>query len=220
MNAEEARRIWEREVTLKAQSFVDYIEKKILQYTYQENAFFYVFEFPDFLKTIRAIEQEEVTEEFIQGIFDKITSYFKDLGFKVKADKEKHKIWITYMQKRNLKKNSFTDNLINLISVRRNQRTFTGVDGIVNDILSQIREKARRGRQIKYPLILNIPNEKSLLLEDLLDIITILEEAGFQISLKGLASNNDCQTIGENIEKAIEEGMCFEKLVVDLTISW
>ncbi|MGI6226872.1 MAG: hypothetical protein ACOYJ1_11525 [Peptococcales bacterium] len=59
MKAEEARSIWEEEVNLKAQFFIEFIKNKILQYTYQESTCFYTFEFPDFLKTIKAKDEAD-----------------------------------------------------------------------------------------------------------------------------------------------------------------
>jgi len=220
VKAEEARKLWEEEVTLKAQGFLAFIKKKILQYAYQEHVFFYLFEFPDFVKNIQSDDEEEFTEEFIQAIFAKITSYFEDLGFKTKADNKKYKIWITYSKGRTLAKNSFTENLLKIIDARKNYRAFTEIDDIIVSIKLQIREKARRSRSLRYPLTLNIPNEKCLLLEDLLDIIEKLEEEGYEVSLEGGLANPNARGNKDYILKAIDAGKCFEKLDIDLIISW
>lgn len=220
MNAEEARKIWEREVSTKAQVFIEFIKKRILQYTYQNNVFIYAFEFPDFVKSIQATAEQEITDEFIQGIFDKVTSYFKDLGFRVKADNKEHKIWITYSKHRDLEKNTFTDNLINIIKVRNYYRTFTGIDQILSDIQLLIRESARRNRSLKYELNLNIANEKCLLLEDLEEVIENLEKDGFTVFLEGDLYNNGLMDNMEYISKCSDEGLCLEELRVILHIKW
>jgi len=219
MNAEEARKIWEKEVSDMAQGYIEFIKKKILQYTYQENAFFYVFDVLNFIKSIKAADQD-ASDEFVHGVFQNITSYFEELGFKVKADYEKQKIWLTYLKRQSLKINSFTENIINFIKVRNYYRTFTGIDTVLSDIELLVRENARRNRNLSYKLILNTPNKKCLLLEDLVDIIENLEEAGFIVFLEGDLCNRGLMVNKEYILKCIDDGLCFEELWVNLNIGW
>ncbi|KJS86094.1 MAG: hypothetical protein JM58_07460 [Peptococcaceae bacterium BICA1-8] len=219
MNVEKAREIWEREVSDKAQGYIEFIRKKILQYTYQENSFFYVFDLPNFAKNIKATDLD-ASDEFIRGVFQKVISYFEELGFKVKADYEKHKIWLTCLKRKSLKEDAFTENINNFIKIKNYYRTFTGIDNVINDIERLIREGARRNRNLSYQLTLNIPNEKSLLLEDLVDIIYRLEQAGFSIFLEGDLCNRDSMDNKEFIFKCIDEGLCFEELRVKLNIQW
>lgn len=216
--AEEARKIWEEEISLKAQWFIEFIKKMILQYTYQDNAFLYAFDFPDFIKRVQGDDKQQVSDEFIQAVLEKVISYFENLGFKVKADRKYFRVWITYLKSKSLERDSFTEKLINIINVRQNHRTFTGIDEISADILSQIRENANRRRDILYPVTLNIANKKSLLLEDLLEIIDRLEKLGYMVSIEGLTNGNLDNR--ESILKAVYAGMCFEKLEVSLIIKW
>lgn len=220
MNAEEARKIWEEEVSSKAQGFLEYIRKMILQYTYQNYAFLYFFEFPDFIKTIQENDEQAATNEFVQAILEKIICYFEYLGFKVKADTEKFKLWIAFLGTDNLKKDSFSEKLINIINARRNYRSSTGNEKLLNDIFAQIREKTRRSRSIKYPLTLNIPNTNTLLLEDLLELIDSLERKGYTVEIEDLVFNNKTLENREDIEKAINEEFCFEKMEINIIIKW
>lgn len=220
MEAEEARRIWEEEVSLKAQGFLEYIKKMILQYTYQENAFLYFFEFPNFAATVQDTDESVIPDEFAHAVLEKITSYFEGLGFKVKADKEKFRLWIIFLKNKNLEKDSFTEKLTGIIKVRRNYRKFSGIDDHLGSIFSQIREKAHRNRNIRYPLTLNIANTRSLLLEDLLELIDELEKKGYEVIIEGpllnigKVDNKDC------ILQAIDNNLCFEKLEICLVIKW
>jgi hypothetical protein len=220
VNAEEARKIWEEEVSSKAQGFLEYIRKMILQYTYQNYAFLYFFEFPDFIKTIQENDEQAATNEFVQAILEKIICYFEYLGFKVKADTEKFKLWIAFLGTDNLKKDSFSEKLINIINARRNYRSSTGNEKLLNDIFAQIREKTRRSRSIKYPLTLNIPNTNTLLLEDLLELIDSLERKGYTVEIEDLVFNNKTLENREDIEKAINEEFCFEKMEINIIIKW
>ncbi|KJS22698.1 MAG: hypothetical protein VR72_03960 [Clostridiaceae bacterium BRH_c20a] len=219
MNAEEAREIWEGEVSEKAQGYIEFIKKKILQYTYQENVFFYVFDLPNFVNNIKATDLD-ASDEFIQDIFQKIIAYFSELGFKVKADYEKQKIWLTYLKRQTLKKDAFTENILKFIKVRNYYRTFTGIDSVIDEIEGLIRESARRNRNLSYQLTLNIPNEKSLLLEDLVDIIDKLEKAGFSVAFEGDLCNKESMDNKEYVYNCIDEGLCFEELRVNLIIRW
>lgn len=221
MNAEEARRIWDNEVSLKAQGFLEYIKKMILQYTYQQNAFLYTFEFPDFVNTVQGDEEQAISDEFIQAILEKIAAYFENLGFKVKVDKDKFRLWIRYLSGNELERDSFTEKLINIINHRRSYRASGGIEDYLSIIFSEIREKARRNRSIKFPLTLNIPNAKSILLEDLLEIVDRLEKKGYEVIIDGplfnISSGDNREFI---INNAVNEGLCFEKLEICLIIKW
>lgn len=220
MKAEEARKIWEEEVSLKAQGFLEYIKKMILQYTYQENAFLYFFEFPNFVATVQDKDEPVVPDEFAYAVLEKITAYFKSLGFKVKADKEKFRLWIIYLKNNDLEQDSFTEKLTKIIKVRRNYRKFSGIDDHLGAIFSQIREKAHRNRSIQYPLVLNVANAKSLLLEDLLELIEELEKKGYEVIIEGALLNTGKVNNKECILQAIDNHLCFEKLEICLIIKW
>lgn len=220
MKAEEARKIWEEQVSSKAQGFLEYIKKMILQYTYQENAFLYFFEFPNFVATVQDTDETVIPDEFAHAVLEKITAYFESLGFKVKVDKENYKLWITYVPINNLERDSFTEKLINIINVRRNYRTFSGIEEHLSRIFSQIRDKAHRSRSIEYPLTLNIANTKSLLLEDLLELIDQLEKNGYEVNIEGPLFTKGALDAKDCINHAIESGLCFEKLEIGLIIKW
>ncbi|MGI6226873.1 MAG: hypothetical protein ACOYJ1_11530 [Peptococcales bacterium] len=158
-----------------------------------------------------------MTEEFIQGVFARIATYFTDLGFRVKVDPKKYKIWLIYSRKQISEKHSFTENLTNIFNARKNYRVSSEIDGTIKDIFSKIREKARRNRSIKYRLILNVPNKKTLLLEDLIEIIGKLEEAGFRITLDEFSLSK--VDILEKVQ-ANDAEIYFENLEVNINISW
>ncbi|NLT94453.1 MAG: hypothetical protein GXW85_02790 [Clostridia bacterium] len=220
MKAEEARKIWEEEVSSKAQGLLEYIKKMILQYTYHENAFLYFFEFPNFATTVQDTGEPVVPEEFTHAVLEKIITYFESLGFKVKADKENFRLWISYLKNKDLEKDSFSEKLTNIIKVRRNYRSFSGINDHLGAIYSQIKEKAHRHRSLQYPLALNVANTKSLVLEDLLQIIDELEKKGYEVIIEGLLFNRGTMENREWILQAMESDLCFEKLEICLIIKW
>ncbi|MFZ5942978.1 MAG: hypothetical protein ACOYVD_02635 [Bacillota bacterium] len=219
MHAEEARSIWEKEVEDRAKGYIEFIKNKIIKYTYQDNVFLFYFEFPDLPKNITG-RNEDIEEEFISGVFARIVSYFSQLGFKVKSSEDRYRIWIALLKRDTLKSDSFTDNLSNIIKVRGGYRAFIEGQDILKEMEKQIREKAKRSRSLSYKVTLNVANEKSLLVEDLINLVKKLEEQGFTVNIEGDLITNPENKAVETIEEWINEGLFFEEMLVELIIRW
>jgi len=213
MNAEEARRIWRNEVEKESKKFIDYIEKKILSDTYQENISLYLFSYTDFNEYIDL----ETEDEFCSEVLKKTADYFQKLGFHVKSDLEDYKLWLAYLKKELSRNNIFTENLFNLLQMKKYYR-FNLKKNILENIEKLIREKAKRKKSLEYDLTINIPNENSLLLDDLQDIVNELLKAGYEVNILSLERGLELSSIPEILEN--KDQFIFTEKQLRLIIKW